>query len=178
MLYVVFNCDVTLEIGRREAVTITEKLVTVCGLLGTGLVCERLGDTIMLCKLLLFCTKDDITRMMRPLYSKRHLILCVWRGENETECSRKRARKLTRSIPGKMIQNHLLSGMFWFINWNPIFNCTGLFLPNKHALLAIWQPEKKVPLFVVFERDLYGMYALAVQCALFLCTHFFVYYKK
>lgn len=37
--------------------------------------------------------------MMWPL--QRHLILCVWRGENKTECSRERARKLTRNIPSK-----------------------------------------------------------------------------
>lgn len=84
------------------------------------------------------------------LFKQKHLILCVWRGENETECSRKRVRKLTRTIPGKMILSQLLSGMVWFINWNPIFNCTGLFLPNKHALLAVWRPEKKGPFFVVF----------------------------
>jgi len=71
------------------------------------------------------------------LFKQRHLILCVCRGENETECSRKRARKLARNIPGRMIENQLLFGMLWFRNWNPIFNCTGLFLPNKHVLLAI-----------------------------------------
>lgn len=32
-----------------------------------------------------------------------------------------------------MTENELLSGVLWFINWNLIFNCTGLFLPNKHA---------------------------------------------
>lgn len=75
-----------------------------------------------------------------------------------------------------MIQNQLLSGVLWFINWNPIFNCTGLFLPNKHALLAIWQPEKKGPFIVLFERDLYSMYTQAVKYPLFLPL-FYVLYK-
>lgn len=69
------------------------------------------------------------------------------------ECSRrkkKKARKLTRNIPGKMIQNQLLSGLPWFINWNPIFTCTGLFLPN--TLLATWQPEKKGPLLLYLKE--------------------------
>lgn len=35
------------------------------------------------------------------LFIQRHLVLCVWSGENEAECSRKRARELTRNIPGK-----------------------------------------------------------------------------
>lgn len=41
-----------------------------------------------------------------------------------------------------------------FINWNPIFSCTGLFLPNKHTLLAVWQPEKKGPL-LLYLREIF-----------------------
>lgn len=49
----------------------TEKLVTVCGLQEQAW-CVRLGDTIILCKLLLFCTKDEM-RMMWPLHSNREI---------------------------------------------------------------------------------------------------------
>lgn len=66
MLYVVFNCGVSLEIGRTD-----RKLVTVHGLQEQAW-CERLGNTIILCKLLLFCTKDEM-RMMWPLHSNRDI---------------------------------------------------------------------------------------------------------
>lgn len=49
----------------------TEKLVTV-RVLQEQAWCARLGDTIILCKLLLFCTKDEM-RMMWPLHSNREI---------------------------------------------------------------------------------------------------------
>lgn len=97
--------------------------------------CKRLGAAIILCKLLLFCTKDDIRLMMWPLYSEAFWFVC---GEERMKLNASKSRrKLTRNIPGRMIGNQLLPGMLWLINWNPIFNCTGLFLPNERALLAI-----------------------------------------
>lgn len=66
--------------------------------------------------------------------------------------------------------------MFWFINWNAVFNCSGLFLPNKHSLLAIWQPEKKGPL-VLYLTEMLAVCMLRQLNMLCFC-HFFVYYNK
>lgn len=119
----------------------------------------------MLCKLLLVCTKDDIRIMIWPLYSETFSFVCMEKKKWHWMLQNSR-RKLTRNIPGKMIRNQLLPGTLWFINWNLIFNCTGLFLPTNTAywLFASWRERTPV---VVLERSL--QYVCSVSAA-FLWT--------
>lgn len=101
--------------------------------------------------------------------------ICVYAEEKIKLDAPEKAGKSARNILGKMVENHLLSGMLWFIDWNLIFNCTGLFLPKKYAYWLFGNLKRKDPSCGIWERSLQFVCSSRWMCSSY---HYFVYYNK
>lgn len=91
--------------------------------------------------------------------------ICIHGEEKIKLNAPEKAGKLTRNIPGKMVENQLLSGIFWFIDWNLIFNHTGLFLPKKYAYWLFGNLKRPI---LWYLREIFAVCVLKQVNVLFL----------